>query len=136
MHLIIDGHANNTELMVNRKVMAMWLKVTARIAEMTVFGEPFIYGYPWPGSLDWTAITGFCPLMESSLSLHCWPERKFVFIDLFTCGEMKKETEERVVDHIVGTFQMIAPKIIPLERGIDSRTGEIIPARLRQPRLE
>ena len=136
MHLIIDAHAKNVGLMIDREQMKEWLFQVAKMAGMSVFAEPFIYGFPWPGSGDYSAITAFCPLMESGLVVHCWPEKEFVFIDLFTCGEMERETEERVVDHIVGTFQMIDPKIIPLERGIDSRTGEVVPARLRQPRFE
>lgn len=131
MHLIMDGEAKNVVLMTNRVMMDQWLYQTAEIAGMTVFGSPFVYGYPWPGSHDWNAITAFCPLMESGLSLHCWPERGFVFIDLFTCGEVTKEVEDRVIGHIVRTFQMIKPTIILLDRGISSKTGEIIPARLR-----
>ena len=131
MQLILDAHAENTDLMTDRKLMEEWLYQTAQIADMTVFGKPFIYGYPWPGSKDWTAITAFCPLMESGLSAHCWPERKCVFVDLFTCGYMDRKTERRVISHIIKTFKMSNPTIILLDRGVNSKTGEITPARLR-----
>ena len=131
MHLHLDAYAENTNLMTDKKLMAAWLTETVKVAGMTPFGKPYLQGFPWPGSQDWMALTAFQPLMESGLSVHCWPERKFVFIDLFTCGEMKEETEERVIGHIIRTFRISNPTIIILDRGVDSKTGTIIPARLR-----
>ena len=32
-------------------------------------------------------ITGFVILAESHLSIHSWPERYFLAIDIFTCGD-------------------------------------------------
>lgn len=132
MHLIIDAHVENKELMVDKELMAEWLDGVARVAGMSPFGEPFIYGYPWPGSSDWTAITAFLPLMESGLVVHCWPEKEAVFIDLFTCGEVERDVEDRIIEYIVRTFRMQRPRIILLNRGVDSKTGEVIPARVRE----
>lgn len=131
MHLIMDSYAENTRLMTDRQLMRGWLYRTAIVAGMNPIAKPLIYGFPWPGSKDWTAITAFQSLMESGLSVHCWPERGFVFVDLFTCGEMDEETEKRVTDHIIRTFRMVNPTKVVLDRGVDSLTGEIIPARLR-----
>lgn len=128
MHLIMDGHADNVALMTDREMMKEWLVATVKVAGMTPFLDPFVYGFPWPGSRDWTAITGFQPMMESGLSIHCWPEKKFVFIDLFSCNDFGYE---RVVGHISRSFDMEKPTIILLDRGIDGRTGEVLPARLK-----
>jgi S-adenosylmethionine decarboxylase len=35
-------------------------------------------------------VTGFVLLSESHISLHTWPEKKYIAIDLFTCGPKKK----------------------------------------------
>lgn len=131
MHLMVDSYAENKELMTDREKMKEWLLATAKIAGMEVFGKPFIYGYPWPDSDDWTAITAFCPLMESGIMIHCWPERSFVFIDLFTCSDVTREVEERIIGHMIRNFQMRKPSIMIFDRGVNPKTGEVTPARLR-----
>ncbi len=128
MHLIIDGKADNVGIMIDEVLLKEWLGKTVKLAGMTPFGEPYIKGFPWPGSKDWTALTGFQPLMESGLSIHCWPERRYVFIDLFSCNEFDWVN---IVGHIVRSFRMDKPTVIVLDRGIDTETGDIIPARLK-----
>ena len=34
--------------------------------------------------------SGFWLLSESHLSFHTWPEKKYVFVDLFSCGDHEK----------------------------------------------
>ena len=129
MHLILDGHVENVELMTDKALMKAWLAETVEKAGMTCFGEAFIYGFPWPGSVDWTALTGFQPLMESHCSIHCWPERKYVFSDLFSCKDFN---DKKLVRHIKRSFKMDKSAVpLVLDRGIDSRTGEIIPTKVR-----
>lgn len=129
MHLIVDSAAENVALMTSKPLMREFLREAVAEAGMTPFGGAYIQGFPWPGSADWTALTAFQPMMESGLSVHCWPERKFVFIDLFSCAEFDVE---RVVVYITRAFRLTAPtKVIVLERGI-GKNGEIIPASVRQ----
>lgn len=128
MHLIVDGCAENVGIMTDGVLMKEWLGNIVKLAGMTPFGEAYVQGFPWPGSEDWTALTGFQPLMESGLSIHCWPEKKFVFIDLFSCNEFDWA---KILGHIVRSFQMRKPTVMLLDRGIDP-DGDIIPARLRR----
>jgi len=127
MHLILDGHAKNTELMIDKAVMRHWLAEAVKKAGMTPFGDPYVWGFPWPGSDDWSALTGFQPLMESHCSIHCWPERKYAFVDLFSCKDFDSD---KVTEFIIRTLQMTNTKIIILDRGL-SGNGGIIPAELR-----
>ncbi len=116
MHLIIDGKAGNSELMVNPDLMREWLQRTVRLIGMTPFGEPYIQGYPWPGSTDSKALTAFQPLKESGLSIHCYPEREYVFIDLFSCVGFDVNG---VVSFIMRSFQMCKAKVLVLDRGVE-----------------
>ena len=132
MHLILDGQAGNIRLMTDKVLMREWLRETVEVAGMKPFGEPFIWGFPWPGSRDWTALTGFQPLIESGLSVHCWPERMFVFVDLFSCNEFDSD---KVIKHISESFRMDdrleKPTVIILDRGINPKSGWIMPAKVR-----
>ena len=128
MHLIVDGHAENTELMTNEPALRGWLQLAVKKAGMEPFGRPYIQGFPWPGSTDWSALTAFQPMMESGLSVHCWPERKFAFVDLFSCGEFDAEAGAA---YIAESFGMVAPTVLLLRRGV-APDGSIMAARVTQ----
>lgn len=59
------------------------LKKGAEEAGATVLSSSFHhFGDPHEG-----AYTGIIALAESHISIHTWPERDFVAIDIFMCGE-------------------------------------------------
>lgn len=62
------------------------------------------------------AFTVIYLLAESHLSIHTWPEHKYIALDVFTCGSSNTEL---VIDKVIQYFQ---PKRI--EKNILSR-GEI-----------
>ena len=124
MHLIMDGHSDNIELMTDRDMMRKFMRETVALADMSPFGEPYCQGYPWAGSEDWSALTCFQPLGESGLVIHTFPEKQFVFIDLFSCKDFKVGAVE---GHIVRSFRMRRCKVVVLGRGIN-KDGSIIPA--------
>lgn len=47
-------------------------------------------------------VTGFVLLAESHISIHTWPEKKYIAIDLFTCGPPKKA--KKAFDVLVNGF--------------------------------
>lgn len=60
------------------------------------------------------AFTVLYLLAESHLSIHTWPEHKYIALDVFTCGSSDTKL---VVDRIVEYFQPKNKKIITLDRG-------------------
>lgn len=60
------------------------------------------------------AFTVLYLLAESHLSIHTWPEHKYIALDVFTCGTSNTQL---VVDKIIEYFQPKNTKIITLERG-------------------
>ncbi len=52
----------------------------AREAEATVVGELFHQFEP-------VGVSGVLLIAESHVSVHTWPEDRFVGVDIFTCGE-------------------------------------------------
>lgn len=60
--------------------------------------------------------TGILLLKESHISIHTWPEKDYIAIDFFTCGNAPKKNE---VKNII--LELFQPKIInieEIERGI------------------
>lgn len=125
MHLIIDGHSKSKELLEQEYLLRDWLVKTAEQIGMTIYGEPVVVDYPWPGS-HYTALSAICFLGESSILVHTYPEFSFVFIDVFSCKDFDCDMLE---GNICRDFQIEAPHVFQLERGI--RDGRIIPATLR-----
>jgi len=60
------------------------------------------------------AFTVLYLLAESHLSIHTWPEHKYIALDVFTCGNSNTQL---VVDKLIEYFQPKNQKIFTLERG-------------------
>ncbi len=125
MHLLLDGEARNIKIMTTPKLMRPFLEEVVKLAGMTPYGKAYCQGFPWPGSKDTKALTAFQPLKESGMSVHCYPEREYVFIDLFSCSKFGTDL---VIGHIVRRLQMGKIKVIILERGVED--DRILPASL------
>lgn len=124
MHLIIDGRASNKELLQGETLLRNWLVKIANSIGMTVYGEPVVIDYPWPGS-EYTALSAICFLGESSIVVHTYPEHMFVFLDIFSCKDFNFIKLERVICH---DFGIALPKVLQLERGVHD--GDIVPVRI------
>jgi S-adenosylmethionine decarboxylase proenzyme len=60
------------------------------------------------------AFTALYLLAESHLSIHTWPEKNFIAIDIFTCGESDVVT---IAERISSYFEPKEKKITQLSRG-------------------
>jgi len=61
-------------------------------------------------------ITGVILLEESHISIHTWPEKNFVAVDIYTCGD--KSMPEMALDFLKKEFQPQKIKIKRVQRGI------------------
>lgn len=52
-------------------------------------------------------------LADSSLSLHTWPEEKFISVEIFTCSE--RSDPKMGLDYLCGVFKPGKKKIIKIE---------------------
>ena len=125
MHLIVDAYCENIGLMTSRSRMRNWLKTLTLKAGMHTADEPYIKGYEWPGGSDHDALTCFQPLMESGISVHCYPEKKFIFLDIFSCKEFDID---KVLEFIKTSMKVYKGKVVLMNRGLDATDNAIIPA--------
>lgn len=49
---------------------------------------PFLFISPVDPSSEKAGLTGFLPLIESGISIHTLTNKRFVTIDIYTCGEL------------------------------------------------
>jgi S-adenosylmethionine decarboxylase len=80
---------------------------------MTRITQPYVFRYKGPIPED-DGITGVAVIAESHISLHTYPKKGFVFVDLFSC---KPFDVERAKDYIVQFFRSGAPAVYVQHRG-------------------
>ncbi|MBS0203110.1 MAG: adenosylmethionine decarboxylase [Planctomycetes bacterium] len=61
-------------------------------------------------------VTGVAVLSESHLSIHTWPEHRYVAADVFTCGETTKP--QAAADVLARRFGAEQTVVRELERGV------------------
>lgn len=79
-HWLIDlsGCEPSSTILKDAKTLKRLLPQTARKAGMTVVGQAFHQFMP-------SGVTGAVILSESHLTVHTWPESKFVAVDVYVC---------------------------------------------------
>ena len=92
---------------------------------MTVVGDPICQGFPWPGSDNEEALSAVCFLAESSITVHCHPDNRFVFVDVFSCKDFDVDDVRCCIQR---AFDMDRGRLLLLKRGVDPNTGDCVPA--------
>ena len=123
MQLLVDFYSARTDLMLEPDKLKQWILEAIDSCDMHPHGEPMTDGFPWPGSVDHEALSGFCFLEESSIDIHTWPGEQFAFLNIFSCKEFDIR---RVLYFLRQTFHFWNAKVVVLNRGI--LDGKPIPA--------
>lgn len=82
---------------------------------MTKITQPYVFPYSGLVPED-KGITGIVIIAESHLSIHTFPEKGWVFIDIFSC---KPFNTSYVIDYLNKTFVPGKSTITIVERGIN-----------------
>jgi S-adenosylmethionine decarboxylase len=80
---------------------------------MTKITQPYVFRYSGLVPED-EGITGVTIIAESHISLHTYPKKNFVFVDIFSC---KPFDVEEARDHVIQFFQSKSPTVYVQERG-------------------
>lgn len=98
------------------------LPAAARAAGMTVVGQVFHQFAP-------TGVTGAVILSESHLTVHTWPESRFVAIDVYVCDftETNHAKGERLADALQALFAPARLSRQSVLRGSSSPSVEPLP---------
>ena len=116
MHLVIDGHNVNPEILQNQSLISKFLEELPNKIGMTKLMDPQVNRYEGTNSQDW-GISGFVIIAESHISVHTFPERKYINIDVFSC---KNFDVEKTISQVKSYFKLENVKFWTINRGIDS----------------
>lgn len=84
MHLVIDGFRGDVNKMWDRELVRGFLLDCPSRLGMTRITEPNVLEYNAPKSDD-SGVSGFVIIAESHISIHTFPRRNYVNIDIFSC---------------------------------------------------
>ena len=118
MHLLIDGHDGNPEILQNQSLIYKFLEELPNKIGMTKLMKPQVNRYEGTNIQDW-GISGFVIIAESHISVHTFPERKYINIDVFSC---KNFDIEKTISQVKSYFKLEQVKSWTIDRGIDNTT--------------
>jgi len=113
-HLMLDLNECNASILDDLDACFRLLSELPEKIGMTKITQPYVFRYSGLIPED-GGITGVTIIAESHISLHTYPRKNFVFVDLFSC---KPFDVERAKDYIVQFFESKSPVIHIQERGV------------------
>ena len=115
MHLVIDGHGCDAQQLADAERIRRFLDEFPDAISMTKITPPSVYTYQGPKEEDW-GVSGFVLIAESHISVHTFPDRGYVNIDVFSCKEFDAEGALAEVSH---RFAIGETKHWVLDRGLE-----------------
>jgi len=116
MHLIIDGFEANPSILESEEFIYRFLDEYPSQIDMTKVAPPYVFRYVGSKPEDW-GVSGFVVIAESHISIHTFPDRRLVNIDIFSCKEFDAE---RVTKEVQVRFEIARLKTHLLNRGLES----------------
>ena len=115
MHLVIDGYGGEPESLVNEDLIYDFLADYPGRIGMTRIAPPQVYTYRGRKPEDW-GLSGFVLIAESHITVHTFPERGYVNVDIFSCKWFDADAALPVVKRMFGLSEVEARV---LERGLE-----------------
>ena len=115
MHLIIDGFGANPRMLESEELIYQLLDHYPSQIGMTKVAPPQVFRYVGSKPEDW-GISGFVIIAESHISIHTFPERRYVNIDIFSCKDFDPE---QAIRDLKARFELPQLKTCLLSRGLE-----------------
>jgi len=115
VHLMLDLSGCKRDRLVGQEFVYNILDKLPELVGMTKMMLPNVVKWLDKGATV-PGISGFVMIAESHISIHTFPEKNYVFIDVFSC---KSFDSEKATKHLVDVFQPSKVKKNEMKRGLD-----------------
>jgi len=112
-HLILDGYGCNRDKLMDLDYIYNFLSEYPAQINMTKIMPPYVFKYYAPVPEDW-GISGFVIIAESHISIHTFPEKLYLSVDIFSC---KPFDVDKAIEDITRMFEIRKSEIRLLDRG-------------------
>tara|TARA_B100000586_G_scaffold236476_1_gene187312 strand:+ start:1363 stop:1770 length:408 start_codon:yes stop_codon:yes gene_type:complete len=115
LHLVIDGYGADPGYISDEDRILTFLQEYPHAISMTPISSPHVRTFRGKVVNDW-GVSGFILIAESHISVHTFPDRGYVNVDIFSC---KYFNPEKAKSEVVDMFALdkIASRV--LERGLE-----------------
>ncbi len=115
LHLTLDGYGCNQEQLANLDTIYEFLEHCPDRIRMTKIIDPRVFRYHAKAPEDW-GVTGFVLIAESHISIHTFPERGYLSLDIFS---IKGFDYQAAVDYVTEIFGITRHELNLLDRGLE-----------------
>lgn len=115
MHLIVDGFGGDPQRMADLDHIFDLLDHYPDRIGMTKIMPPYVFKYHGKVPGDW-GISGFVLIAESHISVHTFPDRAHVSVDIFSC---KSFDTSYAIENVKAAFGLTTVEVRVLERGLE-----------------
>ena len=93
VHLMVDGYGCDRLALEDMSLIYNFLDNYPTQMNMTKIMPPYVFRYNGSVPEDW-GVSGFVLIAESHISIHTFPEKQYLSIDMFSCKPF--DTQEAV----------------------------------------
>jgi S-adenosylmethionine decarboxylase len=115
MHLMLDGYGCNRERLEDISLIYNFLSEYPAQIGMTKIMPPYVFRYDAENPEDW-GISGFVLIAESHISIHTFPEKNYLSLDIFSC---KNFDSEQAISYVSNLFATQKSEVKLLDRGLE-----------------
>lgn len=130
MHLVIDAYGDSQKLADMALIYELLDECPSHIG-MTKIAPPYVFKYIGSKPQDW-GISGLVLIAESHISIHTFPERALVNIDVFSC---KAFEPGQVMSYMKSRLSLTKVKKRILRRGLEYSEVDKVSAKLLKSTL-
>jgi len=114
-HLMLDGYGCDKEKLMDIGLIYSFLHDYPDEMEMTKVMPPYVFKCEGKHPEDW-GYSGFVIIAESHISIHTFPEKYYLSVDIFSC---KPFDTKKAIEYIVKLFDIKKKEIKLLDRGVE-----------------
>ncbi len=115
-HMTLDGYGGSAEKLDSKEKVLHCLKELPALLGMNILGGPEVYYAPGNDKKDPGGWSGTVVIAESHISIHTFPARGFVSIDVYTCKNGLPK--DRVISYFTEQFGLKDTEVNFIKRGM------------------
>lgn len=114
-HLTLDGYGCSYDKLTDQKLVYQFLDQCPDMIHMTKIMDPHVFEYHGKVPEDW-GVSGFVIIAESHISIHTFPDRGYLSLDIFSCKEFD---HEQAVAYVTDLFDITRHEKNLFDRGLE-----------------
>ncbi len=114
-HLMIDGYSSDSNKLKDIEFIYNFLDTFPDRISMTKIMPPYVFKYIGKKPEDW-GLSGVVLIAESHISIHTFPSKQFLSIDIFSCKKFDSKDSICFVEDI---FDLKKIEVNLLDRGLE-----------------